>query len=140
MASIGLGRRKLRSHDRGGAVFLIHALAEDDRQVGCDAGGSFDRLPVTTKWRTLVARHEGRGVETGPPISSQLFQRQPGESLNAGQEDRAFVDLVSVIELVMRGGCHGRSFNSRRIRTQSLPMFICCAQQSYNVRSYGPLG
>ena len=140
MAGIGLGRRKLRSHDRGGTVFLVHALAEDDRQVGCDAGGSFDRLAVTTKWRTLVARHEGSGIETGSPISPQLLQRQPSEGLNAGQEHRAFVGLVSVVELVMRGGCHGRSFNSQRIRPQSLPMFICCAQQSYNVRSSSVLG
>ena len=71
-----------------------------DRQVGDGAGRALDLVAKHPDRRTLVAGHERGGVETGATVDADLVEWQPGDRLEAGQEDPAVLESVSIGQLV----------------------------------------
>ena len=78
---------------------LAPGLAHD-RQVGDGAGGALDLVAEGADRRALVARHERGGVQTAAAVAADLVEWQPGDRLEAGQEDPAVLESVSIGQLV----------------------------------------
>ena len=59
-----------------------------------------DLLTQRADGRALIAGHEGGGVQAVAAVDAQLVGRQPGDGLDAGQEDPTVLEAESIGELV----------------------------------------
>ena len=91
---------ELAAHHRRGGELLVDAGAHDDREVGHGARRPADLLTQRADGRALVAGHEGGGVQAVAAVDAQLVDGQPGDGLDAGQEDPAVLQPEAVGELV----------------------------------------
>jgi hypothetical protein len=86
---LGVGKepRHLAAEHRGRCQVLVEARGEHDVVLLEQRAVAFERLVETPQGRPPVPGHEGRGVETTPPVRAMLIERQPDEGLDPGQID-----------------------------------------------------
>ena len=63
-------------------------------------------LAVAAERGPLVAGDERRGVQAGATVGPQLFEGQPGQRLDPGEEDGSLVGEEPIVELVVLRGSH----------------------------------
>ena len=108
VAGVGAQAGELGPHHRGGGLFLVDGGRQDDGEVGSLGDRLGDLGVVAAQGRTGVAADEGGGVQPRQPVGPKLFDRQPGQGLQAGHVDRAGVVGVAGRQAVGLGDCQGR--------------------------------
>ena len=94
-AQLGL----LRAPERGGGKVFIQAALELDVGVGELAPGAHELQVEPAERGAAIAGHIAGGIEAGAPVALLLHQAHADDGLIAGHENRAFGQVVFVIQI-----------------------------------------
>ncbi len=96
---------ELAAINRGGAQVLVDPGDEDDVVIAQEVGVALEGEVEPTQGGAAITRDQRRGVEAAASVGPVLFQRQPDQRLDAGQEDGpVFLPIFGVETETGRGG------------------------------------
>jgi hypothetical protein len=98
--AIGQRARQLAAHHRGGRQLLVGAGLAHDRELLHGTRRALDLVTERTDRRALVARHERSRVQATAAVEANLVEWEAGDRLEAGEEDSAVLEAVSIGQLV----------------------------------------